>query len=106
MSRAENIKNKWRKVRQRMRLLKNLWFGSYPYQNRPNEPAGKFTNNNYVNNGGRIKTNVRKAHSNYRRPGGYGKDKNWCPHDQRQIDDMDSQEFEIINHYDDDTFID
>ena len=91
MNRAERRKNKWKKIKQRLNLMIDLWHGRYPFQKVPLEESGKYANNNYVNNGGRIKTNVRKAHSNYRRPVGFGKDKNWCPHDQRQIDDMNDQ---------------
>lgn len=88
----EMRKNRWKKIRQRIELVISKWGrGQHPY---PFLDEGKYANNNYVNKGGYIKTNVRKAHSNYRRPGGFGEDKNWCPHDQRQIDDMDSQESE------------
>jgi hypothetical protein len=88
--RAELRKNRLKKIKQRIRTLINMWGSGYPLL----EP-GKYENNNYVNMGGYIKTNVRKAHSNYRRPGGFGKDKNWCRHDQRQIDDMDLQEKDL-----------
>lgn len=80
-NRAEQRKNKWKKIRQRLELLKNL-------NQLFDDPIGKLTNNNYVNMGGYIKTNVRKAHTNYRRPGGCGENEKWKPHDQRQLDDM------------------
>ena len=94
-TKPELIHNRLKKIKQRVDLLKNLYgFGQHPYEDAPLLDEGKYTNNNYVNKGGYIKTNVRKAHSNYRRPGGFGADKNWSPHDQRQIDDMNSQENE------------
>lgn len=94
--RSELRKNRLKKIKQRIQTIINTWgSGQYPYENPPLLEPGKYENNNYVNMGGYIKTNVRKAHSNYRRPGGFGKDKNWCPHDQRQIDDMDLQEKDL-----------
>jgi len=95
--RSEIRKNRWKKIRQRIELMKNKIPRIFPYDESVLEVDGKYANNNYVNNGGRIKTNVRKAHSNYRRPGGFGEDKNWCPHDKRQLDDMDEQESEYKN---------
>ena len=57
------------------------------------DAPGKYANNNYVNgiNGRGRKTNWRKRHSNYRHPTGYGANMEWCPRDQRQIEDMEQQ---------------
>lgn len=94
-TKPELIHNRLKKIKQRVNLLKTLYdLGRHTYEDVPLLDEGKYTNNNYVNKGGRVKTNVRKAHSNYRRSGGFGEDKNWCPHDRRQLDDMDSQESE------------
>jgi len=89
MNRAERRKNKWKKVRERMNLIKSLFYNIDDYIDSP----GKLSNNNYVNNtAGNQKTNTRKAHSTYRtKRGGYGKATQWSPHDQRQIDNMKEQ---------------
>ena len=63
MNRAERRKNKWKKVRERMNLIKSLFWNIDEYIDSPGKPS----NNNYVNNtAGNQKTNTRKAHSTYR----------------------------------------
>ena len=89
--RAEIRKNRIKKIRKRLRLAKD----KFHWDDDDIKP-GYLTNNNYLNETTyNAKTNTRKAHSNYRRPGGFGEDMKWKPHDQRQIDGMDNQIDEI-----------
>ena len=80
-------------IKRRKKLLNNI----RPSKMKDNDqPDGKFANNHianeYIGAGRNTKTNYRKGKTNIRsRKGQYGVAKNWCPHDQRQLDDMDSQ---------------
>ena len=95
MTRGERRRRRKRKIKQRADLMLNIDSCS-TWNPAPIEELisalGMLANNNYVNGlGNGRKTNVRKKHSRYRHKGGYGKDKQWKPHDERQVEDMDQQ---------------
>ena len=100
MTRLQRRKHKWRTARARIALTKatDKWY-SYRPDLLEELILGKYSNNNYVNKGGFIKTNVRKRHSNYRRAGGFGEDMRYCPHDKRQVEDMNLQMKEYKNGF-------
>ena len=98
MNRAERRKNKWKKVRQRLQLLHDIWH-SYRGK-RCSEPIiGKYSNNNYVNRGCPKKTNTRKSQASWRHHGGHGEAMKWSARDLRQISDMDQQMRELDSCY-------
>ena len=92
MDRAKRRKNTFHKIKQRLELLKNLGRDKSFCKNFDNDVVkGKLENSSEVSaritGGCSKKTNRRKAHSNYRtKLGGYGKENNYSPHDQRQVD--------------------
>ena len=96
MNRQERRKNKWKKIRQRIELVRNKCL-------KPLEdflpPDGYFSNideiNKWMGAGRKKKTKTKDGHASYRHKGEYGKTVDYLLHDQRQVDDFEEQLKEV-----------
>ena len=97
-TRAERRRLRSRKIKHRKKLVSNAgskWFTEAidPYD-------GMYATNNIMNKlmtGGQSKkTKAKNMHSNYRRPGFWGKAVQYKPHDKRQVQNYEDQLKEYI----------
>lgn len=96
MTRGERRRRRKRKIKQRMKLISNI---HHAENNADLGEPGYFANNNEANRWGQFgrakKTKTKHGHASYRHKGAYGKAIDYCPHDLRQVEDMNEQENEI-----------
>jgi hypothetical protein len=102
IDRSERRRRRKRIINKRIKLLNSIIDWSIVHPAIVNTVcSSKFSNNNeinrYVSAGASIKTNTRKGHSNYRRPGYFGPAKRYKTHDKRQIVDMEQQLLDYNN---------
>lgn len=103
MTRGERRRRRKRKIKQRMKLAIDInhFPGDANIGVTPEDlgKPGYFANNNEANKWGQFgrakKTKAKHGHASYRHKGDYGKAISYCPHDLRQVEDMNEQENEI-----------
>ena len=99
MNRQERRKNKWKKIRQRIELVRNKWKNCLKPLDDFLPPDGYFSNideiNKWMGAGRKKKTKTKDGHASYRHNGSYGEAIDYSPHDKRQVDDFEEQLKEV-----------